>query len=532
MARQGWALCAALSLTLGCGRTSKDGDETTAPPAVGDQALVPAELQLPGTKRYFAIYATQDPAMFVFETPDAVRRVSLVLGDGQYRSWRSAWSASGTRYAYQLQAPSLDVTNPTPFGIADVERDFAPMPIEHPELQGQSVRDLEWIGDHAVFATVATYSGALDAMGYSGRYLWIDADSGTVTDLGPLPPGFVPDTAPRYWTSPYGVAFVDGDCRVVYGESPGTQPTSVKDCQAQGSWSGDGSFLQLASDGERQLYRRQNRVIEPVAEPWASFAAPTGSTWNWAPHEARFVTFEGGSQSDTPITKLGVGDAERGLYVELTDLPRLHYAQFANDDLLILQDWEGTQYALQVSSVAAGRTELHSLELSQYPGAPPLASRDSSRLYYAQNPFVELQLVDGRPTSSLALHDERMPIEEVKFRFVSGDRVGLLTAVEPASQSPSQLRRYHPYLLELDGAHNVISLDAVNVAIGTDAAGPRTFQSAPHFGGIFYIGEDPQGMFVDWLGFDDIGHKVRLLGGVASTVYGLDFPSSAGSTLP
>lgn len=80
--------------------------------------------------------------------------------------------------------------------------------------------------------------------------------------------------------------------------------------------------------------------------------------------------------------------------------------------------------------------------------------------------------------------------------------------------------------MTLDAGHLTISLGSRDFATEIAALGLQTFQSAPDFGGIFYLGDDAGGTFVDWLGFDDIGHKVRLLQNIASNASSLDFPKS------
>jgi len=61
--------------------------------------------------------------------------------------------------------------------------------------------------------------------------------------------------------------------------------------------------------------------------------------------------------------------------------------------------------------------------------------------------------------------------------------------------------------------------------VGTAAPGIDTFQSAPQFGGIFYVGPSARGYYVDWLGFDDISRKVRLFE-FQSNLIGVDFPAT------
>ncbi|HXK20880.1 MAG TPA: hypothetical protein VNG33_23880, partial [Polyangiaceae bacterium] len=424
-----------------------------------------------------------------------------------------------------------------------LNQDFAPRAVEHPDLAEEAFQ-MAWVGDRAVVLETGSYADVPDARGWSARYLWVDAESGAATDLGYVPSLTTGDAGisrdpeqASIWASPVGAVFVDHACNLVYLEKPSVATTLLSDCSAQAAWSGDASFLVVTTDTERTLYEQVDGQLRRVELASPVFVQSFKSHWQWAPSAPRFVIYDGGGSVDTHLTSLVYGDARSAELHAFPNLPPLNYVSFATDRLLIASDWSGDKYALDVSQLSPNdEAALVPLGLADNPDSLLIASRDSSRLYFTENPFNVLELSKGQPTQSEILFTESRPVAQVKFRLLDDDNAGLLTMIEPERKpvgggDASSFEPHHQYLLNLGSERAVIPLGSFNLAAGTDALGIRTFQSAPQFGGIFYVGSSADQLYVDWLGFDDISHKRRLLD-FASSLAGVDMPASVTPNAP
>jgi len=530
-----WLAPFALGLLVGCGRTSGRAGAAGATDvgSDADQALVPPLLQKPQVSRYFVVDDdAAGPELVVFDDPEAPRVVGLGRAEGSYSRWLTRWSPSGRRLAYALTAKQLGIT-PNWLMLADLASDFAPRTVEHPAL-ANFAHGLWWVGDRAVMVVTARYSDAPDARGYyDARYLWVDADSGAVTDLGELPQSAADPESASVAPTQTGALYLDRDCNLTYLEQPGRLQTVLKDCNAQAEWSGDGSFALVTMAAGRALYELKNGQLQRATAISAELASFQGAHFGWAPGAPRFVLFEGGDAPDSRISALAVGDARQAQLTTFASVPPANHASFVSDELLVAEDWSGDKYVLNVATLASGAApELLPLGLGAQPGDMLTATSDSSRLYYPRDPLLELRLTAGRPGERETLFDEPHPVAQVLFRLLASDDAGLLTTVEPERGRDALASAvHHQYLLGLGQQRGVVSLGSFVRAVGTDAPGIDTFQSAPQFGGIFYVGPSAHGYYVDWLGFDDISRKVRLLE-FQSNLIGVDFPDTIDGNHP
>lgn len=500
---------------LGCGRTARtDASGDVGSPDGSRQVLVPASIQKPGVPRYFVVNDdVVGPQLIRFGDEDEPRVISFAHPDGPYHSFEGWWSPSGNRYLYSLVA---DVTGipAAHLMLASLDEDFTPRELGDAEL-ARHLQQVAWIGDDVALAQT---DGLLHE-GYIGHYYWIDVASGKLTDLGEVP-SRSDDTPPiefsrGAWPSRFGLAYLDRHCTLSYREDLGDVQALSTACDLSAEWSPDGSLFLVSSQGQRELYRRVNGRLQPV--PGVSNALRTNPSqhFNWAPGSSRFVAYTGGNEVALSITRLAVADGETDSYTELTDLPDLNYIAFATDNLLIGAKWGSENYAITVEGIVSGRTELTLLGQGDNHNGLLAASSDSSRVYYAKNPFIELELDDGHPGRSRELFNESRPVVGEQFRLFD-DNAGLLTLFEaeiekPGGSASTAVAPHHQYLLSLDNDSAVIPLGSFNLAVGTDSVGVETFQSAPAFGGIFYVSTGVRSHVVDWLDFDDIARKKRLV---------------------
>ena len=520
-----------LGLSLGCGNSAARVDASGRAP--GDQALVPPQIQKPGQLRYFyANGGAQGPSLVLFEDPERPRVLSLGYPEGRYRAGPAAWSPGGRAFAYQLFAEETGI-QPYRFLLADAAQGFEPRPIEHPRLN-QRAYFVRWIGERAIAVQAGEYHDGYDDYGWTGRYLWIDVPQGSVTDLGELAgeslesPTFgvlpaAPASTAHLWASPFGLAYLDGDCGLVYLEDPAQKQTLVRDCSAVGSWSGDGSFLLVTTDTERRLYQRVDGRLEPSTALPTTGSPPPTARWWWAPSVPRFALSEIETDADgrPVIESLAFGDARTGAYVPVADLPSVRYADFVTDDLFVTRLGDENQpvvsYLTDLTELGSGSAlQFAPLEASAPSSGLPVASSDSRRLYFPEDPLVEIALEAGRPSHFTTLFREQTPVRSVLFRLLDGGETGLLTTIEPEQFAPggdydTAFDRQRQYLLDLRSAGAVVPLGTFDLTHRSNALGLRTFISSPQLGGILYLGDNERGGFVDWLGFDDIKHKVRLL---------------------
>jgi len=533
--RSAWLAPLALGLLLGCGRTSERAGAAAATDVGSntDQALVPPELQKPQVSRYFVVDDdAAGPELVRFDDPEAPQVVGLGRAGGSYSTWLTRWSPSGRRLAYALTAKQLGIT-PNWLMLADLASDFAPRTVDHPAL-ANFAHGMWWVGDRAVMVVTARSSDVPDARGYyDARYLWVDADSGAVTDLGELPASVANPESARVVATQTGALYLDRDCNLTYLEQPFHPQTVLNDCSAQAEWSGDGSFALVTTAAGRALYELKNGQLQRSEAISTALAAWHAAHFAWAPAAPRFVLFEAGDAVENSISALAVGDARQAQLTTFASLPQANHAGFVSDELLVADDWSGDKYVLNVSTLESGAApELLPLGLGEQPGGALTATSDSSRLYYPRDPFLELQLAAGRPGEREVIFDEPQPVAQVLFRLLARDDAGLLTMVEPErGRDASASAVHHQYLLRLGQQHGVIPLGSFTRAVGTDAPGLDTFQSAPQFGGIFYVGPSAHGYYVDWLGFDDISRKVRLLE-FQSNLVGVDFPATINDNHP
>lgn len=525
--RVNWARLLALSVCLiGCGRTAHEdngGDSASADDS--RQVLVPESIQKPGMLRHFVIHDTSGPELVRFGDDQAPRVLSLTHPDGAYHSFEGKWSPSGNRYLYRLVADAAGIPG-AHLMLSALDDDFAPRELGDLQL-AQSLQQLAWIGDDIAFAQ----TGDVRRDGNVGHYYWIDVRSGEVVDLGEVPSAQSASESGELsrggWPSRNGLSYLDRDCRLTYREDLGDAQVLLPDCDLSAAWSPDGSLFLVSSPSQRALYRRVDGRLQPVEGVSDALATTPSEHFNWAPSSSRFVAYSGGHDVDLSITRLAVADGETDSYVELTDLPELNYVGFATDTLLVGVKWGGESYAITMDGISSGRTVLTPLGHGDAHGLPATSS-DSSRAYYAKNPLIELQLDDGYPQRSRELFHESRPVVGQQFRLLEDD-AGLLTLFEdevnaPGGSASTAVARHHQYLLRLGNDDAVVSLGSFNLAIGTDSFGVETFQSAPGLGGVFYVSTGGRGHIVDWLGFDDITRKRRLVE-YSGVLAGVSFPS-------
>jgi hypothetical protein len=524
-----------LGSLLGCGGSTErpERPDATRPADVGsaaDQAKVPPELQKPNLGRHFVVNdRVRGPELVLFHDPDAPQVVSLA-DPAAYQLRATSWSRSGRRLAVLLRASNAGIDPPNRLVLADAQNGFEPRSIELPEPTEVGYR-LEWVGDKAVVAVTAWFLDENDFRGYGGRYLWIDADSGVVTQLSELPPLVAGDltassqrpSGVTLQPSPSGLLYVDRGCDLRYLEQPGSEQRVLNDCGARVVWSADSSFVMVTSASERAIYEPVHGQLLRAAAISDAIADRPRARFAWGPRAPRFVLHEG--EQSLQISRLAYGDA-RGSLVTLTNLPQAEYAQMVSDDLLVAVDLGRDQYVLDVSTYdEAAPVELASLGLTDSLPSSLVATSDSSRLYYPQNPFEELRIANASVERETLLNEPRR-IDLVSFRLLQSDDAGLLTMTEPESERDSlRFATTHQYLLDLRAERQVIPLGTFDMGRGVDARGVAVFQSAPQFGGIFYLSRSEHGHAVDWLGFDDISRKVRLVEFDSSRI-SIDFPDT------
>jgi hypothetical protein len=534
-ARGALVLLASVQL-FACGRaTSQREPEPFADAASpSDQALVPAELRKTGMTRYFVLRdVTRGPELWLFEDPHAPRVVPLSDSGSTYAASDLAWSASGQRLAYGLTATTAGTSPPNRLLLADAESGFVPRALEHDNLLDYAHR-LAWIGDRALLVVTARYLNDFDLRGYDASYAWVDADSGVVTDLGRLPPAEEPYDVPTrdpsdvdLATSSAGALYTDSNCDLVYRPSADHEQTLIHDCQASATWSDDGSFALVSQASARSLYALvDGRRLELAPELSAALAPFASAKLAWAPHAARFVLSEASSDSSGELVRLAYGDASSSQLSTFDALPPATSARFVSDDLLLLSSSHGEPYLLDVRQLASGSPpEFLGLGVEVNPLAALVSSSDSRHLYNPQDPFVELELEAGTVRPRGVLFDEPSPVGSVYFRLLQTDSAGLLTMVEPAQGMPAEQREtMHQYLVTLGAERAAIPLGSFEHRLGTASRGVETFQSAPQFGGIFFVSSGESGHAVDWLGFDDIARKVHLADYTSGNA-GLEFPA-------
>ena len=512
-------------LLAACGRTSSDPSPPTAPDAPpGDtQELVPAVLQRPDLRRYFVV---NDEArrleLIEFQRPSAPRVVDL--GQTGYRAARTSFSPSGRRFAYGLSATEL---TPAPFNqlwVADAEDDFAPTRIEGASLS-DPLFQLAWIGERALL----TVNAALTEEGrvYRSAYSWIDLDTLEVTELSRLPPratdgsGAQAPSSVLLEANEAGVLYVDERCDLVFLSAPWLSQRLLNDCHARAEWSGDGSFVLVTSEAGRDIYELVGTELWPSPELSSALAAFPTAKFRWAPRAPRFVLTVGGEALGVPVAALSYGDARARTLVAFPDLPDVNDVGLLTDDLLVASNWSGERYVWGVpASTSSATPSLRPLGLSDVTGASLVSSSDSSRLYYPRDPLLTIALEQGQPVAREELFDAPHPVERAQFRLLDSDEAGLLTLHEANRGAPgAAVAKTHQYLLGLGREASVIGLGSFDLAVGTTAEGIATFQSAPQLGGILYVGTTAGGRFVDWLGFDDIGRKARLLETTAANLH-------------
>jgi len=518
---------ACLALVSSCGaKASSDSNDAASP----DQIRVPSELQRPGQLRYFYAGNAAGPSMITFEAPAAPHVVSLTHPEGHYRAGITGWSPNGRTFAYQLFSEESGI-EPYHFMLADVGQGFAPHAIEHPSLRERAYF-VRWVGDRAIAVQTGVLHQGLDDYGWSGHYLWIDTQQERVTDLGPLARSLVDSQAfgvlpaldastEHLWTSRLGLVYLDASCALVYLADPTRKQTLIRDCSARASWSGDGSFLVVTTDTARQIYQWVDGHLERWAFPALESSSPA-ATWSWAPGSPLFGLFSvTGDSRDRLITSLAVGDVRTRVLASVAELPNISYASFVTDGLFMAShpsdaDQPARKYLLDTTQLPSDSTlQLVPLAAAQSASDWPVASSDSRRLYFAAHPLLEITLEAGRVGHIDTLFQEAHPVRSVLFRFLNDDNAGLLTTVEPEQIAPggdslSAFQRNHQYLLNLAGERAVVPLGTFDLRHRSGSSGLHTFASAPQLGGILYQGDGEHGGFVDWLGFDDITHKVRL----------------------
>jgi hypothetical protein len=123
--------------------------------------------------------------MVVFEEPTAPRIVSLTSPEGRYRVGIHEWSPGGGRFAYQLFSEESGIQSYR-FQLANAARGFAPEALEHEGLRERAYF-IEWVSERAIAVQTGVYHDTPDTYGWTGRYLWIDVEQGSVTELGDSP---------------------------------------------------------------------------------------------------------------------------------------------------------------------------------------------------------------------------------------------------------------------------------------------------------------------------------------------------------
>jgi hypothetical protein len=512
-----------LGFTAGCGASVEGGAAQAG--AAPDQRLVPAQLQHRGQLRYF--YASSDaagPNMVLFEDPQAPRLVSLTHPEGRYRAGIGEWSESGRTFAYQLFSEEAGI-QPYRFMLSDVAQGFKPQLIEHPGLSERAYV-IGWVGERALGVQTGTYHDNPDTYFWTGHYLWIDAQLGSVTELGQIPSGatssqpFGVDASDEHlWASRFGLVYLDSDCSLVYLEDPIARQTLLNDCTAVASWSADGSFLAVTTKTARQLYQHVGQSLERSALP-AAESVPLTARWSWAPSGAKFVLSSSNGSSE-PLTTLAVGDASTHAFAPVAELPGLNYATLLSSVLLLAS--RPANAAQPRATYLADLSQLHDaapvlllpLDAGASAIAPPVASSDSQRLYFPEQPLREIRLEGGQASQINTLFSETHPVGSALFRLLNDDQIGLFTTAEPEQTPPggdsvNTFERNRQYLLNLGSERSVVPLGTFELKQRSYSTGIHTFISAPQLGGILYLGDDQRGRFIDWLGFDDITQRVRL----------------------
>lgn len=507
-----------LSLVLSCGAVSerrgtpaaREGESAVA------QSQVPAELQKPGVDRYFLAHDEErGPELVTFADPAAPRVVALGSPPGAYRVSLSEWSPSGRRLVVALTGNEAVAPPRQRVLLFDADTDFVSRELEHSSLLSRALV-LAWVGERAIVALTRAPEGAYNDV---EQLSWIDVESGGVTALDPLPQTQTPVNA-----GPAGLLYRDPDCNLSYLERPGHRQIVREDC-ADAEWSPDGNFALAHGPDGRELYA----LIDGTLQLLPVFSGQLGSlrttSFRWAPSGARFALTEGGGRRDDYVSSLAIGDASAGQLSSFTSWPNVNDARFVTPDLLLASDWSGDSYVLDAAARASdAELELQPLGLAAPSDSGLVVSRDASRIYVPKDPFVEIELAQGRPVATNVLFDDPREVASTSFFTLGSARAGLLTTFEPPQGEPGEAtKRAHQYLVRWGESRDVTPLGSFQQADGTAARGVRTFQTAPRFGGIFYLSTSARGYAIDWLGFDDISRKRPLID-VRSTNIGVDFP--------
>jgi len=520
-----------LSCATGCGAKAAANTETGGPPdraTADNQARVPAEIQHAGELRYFfAAKSVDGPKMVVFEDPHTPRIVSLTHPEGRYRAGISSWSGSGRTLAYQLFSEETGIQTYR-FTLADIAQGFEPRPVDHEGLRERAYF-ISWVADRAIAVQTGVYHNEFDYYGWTGHYLWIDRERGTVTDLGSLA-GSSADSQKfgvlsaldasdeHLWTSSFGLAFLDERCNLVYLETPEKSQKLLTDCSAVGAFSKDGSFLAVNTASAHLLYHRVDGRLERWEFPGLESSLPKAQ-WRWAPNSSKFILYSADADQSwpPPLTGLAFGDASTRAFAPVAELNGLNYANFVTDDLVIASSPEsttqvGSTYLLDLRQVQDNELEFVPIAAQ----GSPAASSDSRRLYFPEHPLREITIEAAHAAQTSTLFSEATPVQSILFRLLNDDQVGLISSIEPeqvpAGSGPeSGFERVRQYVLNLRDPRAIVPMGTFDFTHHSGSTGMHSFVSAPDLGGIFYLGDDERGGYVDWRGFDDIAHSVRLL---------------------